>query len=155
MFLSINIAPAWCDYFNPNFPNSKPKVILSRNVHIVWRVDDQGRGIGKTQPEWSICQIKQRVFARSEIIFHRILLKQGDCLALSSFGFQSQIFYIRLAITVTRRALFDCGFELVNHMQMKYSGYGGVIGRAVMHLKPSALVRGSGGNSQVSLRQFN
>ena len=63
--------------------------------------------------------------------------------------------YVRLAITLTGRALFDSGFELSNHVQMKNSGYGGVIGRAVMHFKLSALVRGSGGNSQVSLSQLN
>ena len=63
-----------CNNFQRDFPNSKPKFIISRNKHIIWSVDNQGRGIRKTQPERGTSQVKQRAFARSEITFNWVLL---------------------------------------------------------------------------------
>ena len=34
--------------FKSHFPNPQPKLILSRNVHLIWSVDDQERRIGET-----------------------------------------------------------------------------------------------------------
>ena len=42
------VRPAWCINFKRDFPNSKPKLIFSRNLHLIWSVDDQERRIGKT-----------------------------------------------------------------------------------------------------------
>jgi len=50
-------------------PNADPKLIFSRNIYIVWSVNDQERGVGKTRPERSARQVKQGTFACSEVIF--------------------------------------------------------------------------------------
>ena len=75
-FNSLQIGwKTWCLNSQGHFPNTYPKPILSRNIYVVWSIDDQGREIWKTQPWWSIIQVKQSAFACSEVTFNRFLLK--------------------------------------------------------------------------------
>ena len=66
---------AWSINFQGDFPNTEPKAILSRNIYIIRSVNNEGRGIGETQPQRSFCQIKQSAFACSEVTFNRVLMK--------------------------------------------------------------------------------
>ena len=148
------VRTAGCLHLQDHFPNTKPKTILSRNIYIVWRTDDQGRGIGETQPGRSPSQIKQSAFARSEIIFNGVLLVQDHGLTLASCTFQGQVFNIQLAMTVGRWTIVDGCFELVNHVQVKIVGYSIIIGSTMFDLNSSALIRRSAENIQVSVQQF-
>ena len=145
---------AGCLDLQDHCPNAQPEFIFSGNIYIVWSVDDQERRIGKRQPEWSLSQVKQSAFARSEIIFNGVLFKESDGLALTGCTFQSQIFNNRLAIPVRRQALFDCSFEFALRVKVKHIFDGGVIGGKMLHFEPSALIRRSAENSQVSVAQF-
>ena len=55
---------------------------------------------------------------------------------------------------MTRQALFECTFEIANHMQVKNVFDGGVIGCIMLHFKPSALIRWRAENRQVSMEKF-
>ena len=124
LFDSLQIGRvARCLDFYVHFPNAEPKAILTGNVDLVWSVNDQERGIGQAQPERSFSQVKQSAFARLEILFSGVLLEEGDSLGLTSDTFHNFIFDIGLAITVTRRAVFDGGFKFVDHMEVNNVGY--------------------------------
>jgi len=69
---------------------------------LVWRVYDQERGIGKTQPERSVRQDKQGAFACSEIAFDGGLVKEGDDLVEARCAVQGQILDVRLAMAAMR-----------------------------------------------------
>ena len=81
-------------------------------------------------------------------------MKYDDGLPLTSNTFQSQIFNIRLTTTERRQTLFDGGFELANHVEVKNVGYDRIIRGTMLHFKPSTLIWRSAENSQVSLKQF-
>ena len=144
----------WRLDYHDHFPNTQPEAIFSRNVHIIWSGNNQGRGIVKTQPVRSSRQIKQRAFARSEIVFNRVLFKKDNGLGLASCTFQGQIFNIRLAITLRRRTLFDDSFELADHVKVKNVCYGRGIRCTMLYFKLNALLLWSTQNSQVPLKQF-
>ena len=121
---------------------------------VVWRIYDQERGVSKTQPERSACQVKQGAFTSSKITFDCILVEEGDGLSLASCAYQGQIFDVGLTIPMVGRAGFKRSFEIAYHMQEENVGHGGVIGRIVLHFKSGALIRRSTENSQVSVTQF-
>jgi len=76
LFQSLKIICAtWCINFQGHCPYAYPKLIFSRNIYLVWRVYYQERGVGKTKPWWSACQVKQGAFTCSEVTFNRSLVE--------------------------------------------------------------------------------
>jgi hypothetical protein len=71
-------------HFQSHCPYAYRKLVFSRNINIVRSINDQKRGIGKTQPKRSARQVKQGPFTSSEITFNWGLVKEGDGLALAS-----------------------------------------------------------------------
>ena len=53
---------AWGIHFQSHCPYAYSKLVFSRNIYIVRSINDQERGIGKTQPERSARQVKQGPF---------------------------------------------------------------------------------------------
>ena len=89
LFRSLQVVcAARCLNLQGYLPYTHPKVIFSRNIHIIRSLNNQGRGITKFHPVRSISQIKQSPFARSEINLDWFLMKQDDGLALPSHTFQ-------------------------------------------------------------------
>jgi hypothetical protein len=69
------VCTTWCINFQCHCPYAYPKLIFSRNIYIVWSVNDQERGIGEAQPERSTRQVKQGAFTGLEVTFNRGLVK--------------------------------------------------------------------------------
>jgi len=81
-------------------------------------------------------------------------VKEGDGLAYSSRACQGQIFDFWLAIPIVRLARLECSFELAYQMQVENISDGGIIGRVMLHFKPSTPILWNAENSQVSMTQF-
>jgi len=107
------ICTTWCFNFYGHLPYAYQKMIFSRKFYIVWSIDDQERGISKTQPTRRARQVKQGAFTSSKITFNGVLVKEGDSLAKACCSCQGQVFDIRLAIPMMGWALFEPSFELV------------------------------------------
>ena len=123
-------------------------------MNVIGSVDDQERGIGKTEPGRSLSQVKQSAFACSEITFNWVLLKQDHVLALSCHTSQGQTLNLGLATIEPRRAPFDGRFKFAKHVEVEEVGDEGVIGGPVLHFQSSALIRRSAYNTKISMNQF-
>ena len=92
------ICTTWCFNFYGHLPYANEKMIYTRKIYIVWSINDQKRGISKTQPTRRARQVKQGAFTSSKITFNGVLVKEGDGLAKAGCTCQGQVFDIRLAI---------------------------------------------------------
>ena len=92
------VRTARCFNLQSHRPDADREFIFSRNMHIVGSVNNQERGIGKTQPGWSARQVKQGAFTCLKVFFNGGLVKEGDGLAKAGCCGQGQVFDIRLAI---------------------------------------------------------
>jgi len=63
------ICVTWRTDVQGHCPRADPKLILPGHIKLIWRGDNEGRGIGEAQPERRVRQDEKGAFTRSEVAF--------------------------------------------------------------------------------------
>ena len=134
-----------------NFPNTQPKVVIADDGHIVWSIDDQESGILETQPGGTVVQIKESVFACTQVLVKSVLLENSYGFGFAGNAFERKLFDIWIAAALLRGALFSNSTGLGKHLDVKFVGEDGVVRGLVLYFESSAQIRRSVKKSQLSV----